>query len=221
MATSPTLVAAIVEAIGEPKVSVEVTLRRLREAGLIPVSGRGPYSAKMDYVSAMRMLLGVCASVTLERDAAKQAVDRFEKLGGSLNEDETLASEGWNPEAIRFPVDHLNPEHALGDALITLLRAGGADKLYVFENEAGEKDTSYRRAILRGYLRVDFYLPLPIARIEHQIGHVRKVWRYGFLGGAPLDSYVAVLRDRHLGGRMQMIEIDGTAFEIIGSAITN
>lgn len=219
MATSPALIAAMVEAVGEPKVSVEVALRRLREAELVPVGGRGPYAVKMDYLSAMRLLLGVCASVPLEKDAARHAVYRFERLTGGLNESETIASKGWDPSSTKFVLDHLDAEHTLGDALISLLRAGASNELYVFQDQAGRADSSYRDSLLKGYVRVAFFLPLPIARIEHQVAHIRKVWRYGYLGGASLESYISVLREQHLGGRKQMIEIDGPSFEIIGSAI--
>lgn len=215
MGTSPTLVAAIVEAVGEPKPAVEVTLRRLRAAKLIPVGGRGPYSVKMDYLSAMRMILAVCASVTLERDADTRAVDRFERLVGGLDENETMATEGWDPAKIRLPIDDLDPEHRLGDAIISLLRAGAAGELYTFR-EIGSTAAPYKA---KGYLRVSFYRPLPFARIEHAVGHVRKVWRYGFLGGAPLDGYISVLREKQLGGRMLMSQIDGRTFEIIGAAV--
>jgi hypothetical protein len=149
------------------------------------------------------------------------AVYRSERLSGGLNESETIASEGWDPRRTKFVLDHLDPEHALGDALISLLRAGAKDELYVFQDKAGRTDSSYRDSSLKGYVRVAFFLPLPIARIEHQIAHVRKVWRYGFLGGTSLDSYISVLRERHMGGRKQMIEIDGPTFEIIGSAIAD
>jgi hypothetical protein len=217
MGNSPTLVAAIVEAVGEPKPAVEVTLRRLRAAQLIPVGGRGPYSVKMDYLSAMRMLLAVCASVTLERNADKSAVERFEGLLGGLDENETLATEGWDPAKVKLPIDDLDPEHRLGDAIISLLRSGAAGDLYTFR-EIGSKTAPFKA---KGYLRVSFYQPLPFARIEHAVGHVRKVWRYGFLGGASLDGYISILRERHLGGRMQMSQIDGPTFEMIGAAVAD
>ncbi|RTM14430.1 MAG: hypothetical protein EKK33_06075 [Bradyrhizobiaceae bacterium] len=217
MANSPTLIAAVVEATGEPKPAVEVALRRLRTAELIPVGGRGPYSAKMDYVSAMRMLLAVCASIKLERDANVLAVKRFEPLTGGLDNNETLVTEGYDPASIKLPIDHLDHEHALGDAVITLLRAGAAGELYTYQ------ETGPGRAVFKakGYLRLSFYQPIPFARIEHVVGHVRKVWRYGFLGGASLDGYISVMRERHLGGRLQMSEIDGRAVEIIGEAVAD
>jgi hypothetical protein len=217
MGNSPTLVAAIVEAMGEPKPAVEVALRRLRAAELIPVGGRGPYSAKMDYVSAMRMLLAVCASIKLEREANVLAVKRFEPLKGGLDDNETLVTEGYDPASIKLPIDHLDHEHALGDAVITLLRAGAAGELYTYQ------ETGPGRAVFKakGYLRLSFYQPIPFARIEHVVGHVRKVWRYGFLGGASLDGYISVLRERHLGGRLQMSQIDGRAVEIVGEAVAD
>jgi hypothetical protein len=221
MASSPSLVKAMVEAIGEDRASVQVTLRRLRDWGLIPVGARGRYSVNLDYISAMRLLLGICASVPLEKDAAKEAVYSFERLVGGLNESETVASEGWDPATIKFPLDQLGEEHMLGDALVTLLRAGATDALYVFLDEKGVQNSEYKDSWLRGYLRVAFYLPIPLVRIEHQIGGLRKVWRYGFLGGAPLESYISVLREQHLGGRMHVTEIDGTSFEIIGQAVAD
>jgi hypothetical protein len=195
MATSPSLVKAIVEAIGEDRASVQVTLRRLRDWGLIPVGARGPHAVKLDFTSAMRLLLGICASVPLEKDAAKEAVYTFERIPGGSNESETLASEGWDPATIKFPLDQLGEEHMLGEALTTLLRAGATDTLYVFLDEKGVPNSKYKDTWLRGYLRVAFYLPLPLARVEHQIGGLRKVWRYGFLGGAPLEGYISVLRE--------------------------
>lgn len=217
MANSPTLVAAIVEAMGEPKPAVEVALRRLRSVGLIPVGGRGPYSAKMDYISAMRMLLAICASIKLERDANVLAVKRFEPLKGGLDDNDTLATKGYDPASIKLPIDHLDQEHALGDAVISLLRSGAAGELYTYQ------ETGPGRAVFKakGYLRLSFYQPIPFARIEHVVGHVRKVWRYGFLGGASLDGYISVLRERHLGGRLQMSEIDGRSVEIIGKAVAD
>jgi hypothetical protein len=211
----------MVEAIGEEQSSVQVTLRRLRDWGLIPVGARGRYSVNLDYTAAMRLLLGICASVPLEKDAAKEAVYSFERLFGGPSESETLASDGWDPTTIKFPLDQLGEEHMLGDALITLLRAGGTDALYVFRDEKGAQNSDYEDSWLRGYLRVAFYLPIPIVRIEHQIGGLRKVWRYGFLGGAPLEGYISVLREKHLGGRMRVSEIDGTSFETIGKAMAD
>lgn len=219
MATSPALVKAMVEAIGEDRSSVQVTLRRLRDWGLIPVGARGPHAVKLDFTAAMRLLLGICASVPLEKDAAKEAVYSFERMAGGLNEGETLASEGWDAATIKFPLDQLGEEHMLGQALITLLRTGATNDLYVFLEENGLPNSKYRDSPLRGYLRVAFYLPIPLARIEHQIGGLRKVWRYGYLGGAPLEGYISVLREKQLGGRMKVTEIDGTCFEIIGKAI--
>lgn len=213
MATSPYLIAAFVEALGEPKAVADVALKRLRTAELIPVRGRGPFAAQMDFQAAMRMLLAICASVPLERDANVLAVERFERLLGHLDENATLATEGWDPAGITLPLDQLDDEHTLGDAIIAILKTASEGDLYLLR-EAGK--TPFKA---KGYLLVSFYRPLPFAVIEHVVGHVRKVWRYGFLGGGPLEGYISILRERNLGSRAQISQIDGHVFEVVGAAV--
>ncbi|MDR3425105.1 MAG: hypothetical protein P4M13_08585 [Alphaproteobacteria bacterium] len=216
MATSPALVNAIVQAIQEEKSSVEVTLRRLRDAGLIPVGGRGPYAVTMDLTSAMRLLLGVCAFIPLESRAAEKAVNRFESLPGGY--EGGLAAEGVGGlEDIHMAIDELRPEHTLGEALIRLLEAGGRGELFTYKDTDGARRSVYS-PIGRGYLRVKFFLPVPIARIEHVLGaSVKKIWKYG--ENISEEGYLSALRDRHLGGRKYVIETDEYTFEYIGSAI--
>jgi hypothetical protein len=170
MATSPALIEAVVAMTCETKASVSVTLSRLRKARLIPVGGRGLYAIPMDAEAAMRLLIAVCASVPLERDSAPNAVARFERLPGrppQIYPEESKKA----ARSVIMPIDELPRNHTFGQALKRLIDAGGKDELFTYlEGPRGQRKRGFQNPELRGYLRIQFMLPIPQARIEHQFG---------------------------------------------------
>jgi DNA-binding transcriptional ArsR family regulator len=204
----------MVGALGEEEGAVRVALRRLRDAGLIDVFGRGRHTKDLPTEAAVRLLLGLCAITPLEPDSPVKAVKRFESLSGGLIN--TELSKSLRPKDISLPLDRLKEEHTLGAALHKLLEAAGDGTLLAVDQKG------QRKVFTEGYLRVAFFLPVPAARIEHALGGwVRKTWAYGpthILG----PQYLSVVRQKGLGGRSRTIEIDETALETLGwSLATN
>lgn len=212
MVAPPVLVGSIAEAVGEKSSAVGVTLRRLRDAKLIRVEGRGRHAIELHAADAVKLLIAVCAAVPLEPQAAAKAVARFEKLEGALAESE--AAKQWRPEDLIFPVDMLPKIHTFDTALITLLEAGGRNGLLECTDSAGKR---LRNPL--GYVRIGFFMPIPVVRIEHALGgFVRKEWRYGpsHTIGPP---YLSVVRDRYRSGRSTLVEIDEQVLEAVGGAL--
>jgi hypothetical protein len=219
MATSPALIEAVVAMTGETKASVSVTLSRLRKARLIPVGGRGLYAIPMNSEAAMRLLIAVCASIPLERDSAPTAVARFEKLPGRpplVYPEESKK----DAKAVVMPIDELSRSHTFGDALKRLIDAGGNGELFTYlDGLRGPRKIGYRNAEMRGFLRIQFMLPIPQARIEHQFGAwLRKTWVYGL---QPLDfeRYNNACRSIGLGDRGRLISLSEATVEEVGKAI--
>jgi hypothetical protein len=204
---------------GETKASVSVTLARLRKARLIPVGGRGPYAIPMDSEAAMRLLIAVCASVPLEPDSALAAVGRFERLPGrppSIFPEETKK----DAKSIIMPIDELPRNHLFGDALKRLIEAGGKGELFTYlDGPKGRRKLGYQNAEMRGYLRIQFMLPLPQARIEQQFGAwLRKTWRYG-LHPLEFDRYNSACRSIGLGDRGRLTSLSEATIEEVGKSI--
>jgi hypothetical protein len=212
MVAPPVLVHAMARAVGEEEGPVRVALRRLREAKLIDVFGRGRHAVDLPLDAAVRLLIGICGATALESDSPVKAVRRFELLPGHPKD--TVLARGLRPEEVVLPVDELTFGHSFGEALGRLLVSAGQGNLLALEHEG------QRRFFREGYVRVAFFLPVPSARIEHALGGwAKKSWEYGppnLLGPA----YLSAVRQAGLGGRSRVVEIDETALEILGRAIT-
>jgi hypothetical protein len=220
MARSPALIEAVMATTGESKAAVSVALARLRAANLVPVTGRGPYAIPMDSQAAMRLLLAVCASVPLEPQSARVAVGRFEHLPSRPPVIEPADYEEKGKSHI-MPLDELPEEHTLGEALKRLIEAGGADELFTYVDPgAGNRRKGYMNPDIRGYLKVEFMLPIPQVRIEHQFsGWLRKTWVYGHQPPIALQSYNEACRSSGLGDRARMTMISGATIEEIGRVL--
>jgi hypothetical protein len=219
MARSPALIEAVMAMTGESKAAVSVALARLRTANLVPVAGRGPYAIPMDSQGAMRLLLAVCASVPLEPNSAQAAVERFEHLPSRPPVIEKDSEE--NGKSYIMPLDELPEEHSLGEALKRLIEAGGADELFTYvEAETGKRKKGYMNPEIRGYLKVEFMLPIAQARIEHQFaGWLRKTWIYGNQQPIDLQSYNAACRSYGLGDRARVTVISDATIEEVGRVL--
>jgi hypothetical protein len=185
---------------------------------MIPVKGRGPYAIAMDTVSAQRLLIAVCASLPLERDSAATAVARFENL---MSRPPRLANgdlAAKDPDTL-MPLDKLSKSHSLGRALQTLIEAGGRDELFSFK----DRTTGLQRSCLtetqdRGFLRVQFRMPIPQVRIDHRIGQrVQKRWVYG----PEFEDYNAECRKLGLGDRIRHFVISEATFEKVGRTLSS
>jgi hypothetical protein len=218
MARSPALIETVMAMTGESKAAVSVALARLRAANLVPVTGRGPYAIPMDSQAAMRLILAVCASVPLEPDSARAAVGRFELLPSRPPAIEPADYEG---KSRTMPLDELSEEHTLGEALKRLIEAGGADELFTYvDRETGNRRKGYMNPDIRGYLRVEFMLPIPQVRIEHQLsGWLKKTWVYGHQAPISLQSYNSACRSYGLGDRARMAVISDATIEEIGRVL--
>jgi hypothetical protein len=205
---------------GETKASVSVALSRLRKANLVPVRGRGPYAIPMDAEAAMRLLIAVCASVTLEPDSATNAVRRFEGLSSRAPKIEPESS-APKANSVVMPIEELPEEHTFGQALKRIIEAGGRDELFTYiDPDSGKRKQAYTNPEVRGYLRVHFMLPLPQVRIEHQFaGWLRKTWFYGDQPPIDFQSYNRACRDHFLGDRARLISISDATIEEVGKTI--
>lgn len=220
MARSPALIEAVMAMTGESKAAVSVALARLRKAKLVPVTGRGPYAIPMDSEAAMRLLLAVCASVPLEPNSAWAAVERFERLPSGPPVIEPAKSEEKGRSWI-MSLDELPEEHTLGEALKRLIEAGGADELFTFvDAETGKRRKGYTNPEIRGYVKVEFMLPIPQARIEHVlVAGIRKTWVYGNQAPISLQSYNTACRSYGLGDRARITLISNATIEEIGRVL--
>ena len=207
----PVLVQAMVGALGEEEGAVRVALRRLRDAGLVGVFGRGRHTKDLPVDAMVRLLIGLCAATPLETDSPVKAVQRFESLSGGLTH--TELSKNLRPKDIALPLDALEETHRFGAALRKLLEAAGDGTLLAVNHKGQHK------IFTEGYLRVAFFLPIPAARIEHAVGvWVRKTWSYGpthIIG----PQYLSAVRQNSLGGQSRVVEIDETALETLGWAL--
>jgi hypothetical protein len=214
MVTSPGLVEAVVEATGSRKSSVEVTLRRLRDNDLVPVGLRGPHATQLDMNAAMRLLLAVCAAKPLEPDAAANAVQRFEPLTPGL----PVVEHGKeiNPKEFRLPLDLLPADHTLKSALLLLLEHAAEGTLFT-NRDANGKLWYFPRFSL---LRISFYMPVPMVRVEHILGaFLKKVWVYSAHVGASPEGYLTLVRQEGLGGRTIACEIDDETLTVVALAV--
>lgn len=220
MARSPALIDAIVAMTGESKPAVSVALARLRKANLVPVTGRGPYAIPMDEEAAMRLLLAVCASVPLEPNSARAAVGRFEHLQCGYPRIEPEKDRKKLAKCI-MPLDELPDEHTVGEALKQLLIFGGKGELFTYkEAETGQRKKGYTNPQVRGFLTIQFMLPLPQVRIEHQFtSWMRKIWSYGIHGSIDLESYNTASRQYNLGDRARITVISEATIEEIGAVL--
>jgi hypothetical protein len=220
MATSPALIEAVVAMTGETKASVSVTLSRLRKARLIPVGGRGPYAIPMDAEAAMRLLIAVCASVPLEPDSAPNAVARFERLP---SRPPRIEPEEFKKAAksVIMPIDELPRKHTFGEALKRLIDAGGKDELFTYLDEPrGRRKKGYQNPEIRGYLKIQFMLPIPQVRIEQQFGAwLKKTWVYG-LEPVDFESYNSACRSIGLGDRGRLTTVSEATVEEVGKSIS-
>lgn len=220
MAKSPELIETVVAMTGETKASVSVTLSRLRQAELVPVTGRGPYAVEMDAEAAMRLLIAVCASVPLERNSAVKAVQRFEHL---RSRPPNFFPEGarQNAKSIIMPLNELGDDHTVGDALKHLIEVSGRNELFTFlDAETGKRRNAFNNPDIRGSLRVRFMLPIPQVWIEHQFsGWLRKEWFYGdeFIA---FDSYNTACRQAGLGDRARLTTLSQATIEEIGITLS-
>ena len=219
MPTSPVLIAAAASALGIAKPSIEHSLRGLREAGLIRVSGRGPYASQMTFQDASRLLIGVCGAAPLERNAASNAVEVFETLR-LANEtidgtDEVATGQG--------PLSKLAEEHSFGQAFQSLLEVAGDDCLFSSMGGRSEKtDSELKRMIaILGYVRVEFFRPVPVTRIIYQLVAIgRQVLTYGKNIGDDTSRYSGIVRDQMNCGRIEITTITEEVLWEVGKSIT-
>ncbi|RTM15258.1 MAG: hypothetical protein EKK33_01395 [Bradyrhizobiaceae bacterium] len=204
---------------GETKAAVSVALSRLRKSGLIPVGGRGPYAIDMDAAAAMRLLIALCASVSLEADSATKAVERFEDLPSRpprVFPDEA----GDEATSIVMLLDELGEEHTVGDALKQIIDAAKRNELFTYlEGATGKRKKAFRHPDTRGYLSVQFMLPIPQVRIEHQFsGWLRKTWIYGH-DAIEFEQYNRTCLAQGLGDRARLVTVSEATIEAIGRTL--
>jgi hypothetical protein len=173
----------------------------------------------MDAEAAMRLLIAVCAAVPLEPDSAPNAVARFERLPShppSIEPEESKKA----AKSIVMPIDELSRNHTFGQALKRLIDAGGKDELFTYlDGPRGRRKKGYQTPEIRGFLKIQFMLPIPQARIEHQFGAwLRKTWVYG-LEQIDFERYNSACRSIGLGDRGRLISVSEATIEEVGKAI--
>jgi hypothetical protein len=203
MATSRALIDAISASTGETTATVAVALRRLREAKLIAVGGRGPYALAMTPRDAARLLIAICGAAPLERDSAILAVARFEPLPFSGEEQIGHSDTALREAGFAVPFAGLTEIDRFGDCLIKLLQ--------------GAKS----RPWTSGYTLVKFFLPVPAVVIEHQIGAVAKRrWSFGPRAALEDLRYLGLVREQGLGQKTSIVAIDEHVLVEVAAAIS-
>ena len=219
MAKSPELIETMVAATGETKAAVSVALTRLRKSGLIPVGGRGPYSIDMDSEAAMRLLIALCAAVSLESDSPTRAVERFENLP-SRPPKIFPESAGKRANSIVIGSGNIKEGHTLGDALKHIIDCARRSELFTYVDAAtGKRQSASKQRDTRGFMSVQFMLPIPQVRIEHQFSAwLRKTWIYGH-EAIGFERYNSACRAAGLGDRARLVTVSEATIEELGQML--
>src|SRR3954466_13155275 len=107
MASSTELSDRVAEALGVPGPSVALTMRMIREAGLITQGGRGRSAARMTPADAASLIISVTGS-----SRVRDSVASLQAFAG-------LEAQGWRSGG--WPVHSLRRNHSFREALVALI----------------------------------------------------------------------------------------------------
>lgn len=217
MAKSPQLVSAVAKVIKKPEETVRVALRRLHEAGLIEVTGRGRGGKDMTARDAAMLLLAMSMG-TLLKDSPV-TIQEYWKLslrdGDSAVPDKAGLTPGGRIPALteryfaKLFTRRLSPVDTLGTVLTTIIELAAQGALFPKAErtdfaEPADPDRPRPDRVPFSYLYVRIYAPQRAASIRTEIN---MQWQSELLFGDRSSREMEALSGKYWLAEVDYLEI--------------